>query len=1137
MARKMAFARKNLRGSPNKDGFVSKWVKKGGNWIAPGLFYIKDPKEAKKAYTELVKKVKQENKIRKQKLEQDQAQARQADEYGQSPPPTAEMKGYFANAFDGLKALLGDGSENNKGLILMLVNGDFKKQIKTAKDFIKKHQGKILLGLLVLGGGLTWLFVSSDSTATMFRDIIYGIPSRMVESGGALSATGDLMKQKHCLQQYVSSMNIDNIMPIEEIKGEEKKAKEERKEMSRYDFLTQYEKKCKQLTNKDHVLQVLRGRTKIHPEILNCASTEMKDFLSHVLKSQQNISQGEIGKIMNYKTFQSSEDRKKETFDNFSLNLAEMQRFIKTLGPDGFNELLEANLKFLENKLSKVDSSFIATIRSNFLNDVQKISKQSDPNIKEEQFNKFVKDLNNNKYIDNYPALPALVGICYADESLRGNLETKLKDSTVKMYENLYDQGGDTVGRKSIEKLYLMDTDLTQLGGYGLNLKNGRSSLGLTTGIKDSNRSHVEFSGKSTLIHETQHAVLNFTSDSIFKEVIDIEKKKEKNKDKVFIKDEDAMSKQEVLWIAKDIEAEFSKRLVDEFVPEDLISTDKKSMQDKGLFSFTKQFSDSERKDLEDFNTNFNQNIKQDDIELLIGISQKKQSIKAQQSEIEKLSKANEDLNIKIEDNKKIATAADIALDKAPENTPQRDAEKLKRYKAEEIVTKAQKDLEKNKKDTETYEANLQMLKKELSRFTQKIQSTDIVKNINDKGNFNNHDKILEDIQFKAYIKAIDNIMRDENLTLYNQRTKNYDAKNELCHGENKMIKMLMILKRPDIVNKEYERIVGSYPMPEFDAKIIKDKEKDIAKKNKELDDNKELLKNETDPVRQEELKTKKDKLAKELDDLQEDLQFLQSPSIESYRYLKEKKILEKLEAEQASIDSNASLTDAQKTREKAAAEETAGKEIEELNTKYKNAEGNTLIKNYMNKIGESFKQPKIKLAHKAWHTIVHDADNLYHNLQGSEEVLVRIMQTFTKADVEKTLLGKMFGKENALRIKHITSDKLQKAFDASVKNFSGYRERSHHSHDHDEEGHGNLVYADRTGHLNLEYEKQETSSVLNKPLSIDNAFRNPLGNPLGNQVSWEDEDTLDTSDIILEENTGKESNRKIGNGSILKSV
>jgi hypothetical protein len=1133
----MAFDRKNLRGSPNKDGFVSKWVKKGGNWIAPGLFYSKD---WEKNYKELVKKVKQENKIRKQKLEQDQAQARQADEYGQSPPPTAEMKGYFANAFDGLKAILGDGSENNKGLILMLVNGDFKKQIKTAKDFIKKHQGKILAGLLVLGGGLTWLFVSSDSTATMFRDMIYSIPSSMIENGGALSVTGDLMKQKHCLQQYVSSMNIDNIMPIEEIKGEEKKAKEERREMSRYDFAKKYEEKCKQLTNKDHVLKALRGKTKVSPEILNCASTEMKDFLSHVLKFQQNIPQGEIGKIMNYKTFQSSEDRKKETLDNFSLNLDEMQRFIKTLGPDGFNELLAANLQSLEKKLSKVDSSFIGTIRSKFLDEIQKISQQSDQKIKEEQFNKFVKDLNR-KYIDDYPALPALVGICYADESLRDTLETKLKDGTVKMYENLYDQGDDTVGRKSIEKLYLMDTDLTQLGGYGLNLKNGRSSLGLTTGIKDSNRSHVEFSGKSTLIHETQHAVLNFTGDSIFKEVIDIEKKKEKNKDKSFIKIEDAMSKQEVLSVAKDIENEFSKRLVNEFVPEDLISTDKKSIQDKGLFSFTKQFSDSERKDLEDFNTNFNQNIKQDDIELLIGISQKKQSIKAQQSEIEKLSQANTDLEIEIKKNKEIAKSADLEWDTKAKNSLEREAAKEKYYKATQVVAKAQKDIAKNKEDLEKSVANLKTLKDGLSKIEEKIKeqrkSTDIVKNINDKGSFDSHDKILENMQLKAYIKAIDNIMRDENLSLYNQRTKKYDAKNELCYGENKMIKMLMILKRPDIVNKEYERIVGSYPMPEFDAKIIKDKEEDVKQKSKEIEDNNNLLKNETDPVRQEELKTTKEKLAKELTDLQEDLQFLQSPSVESYRHLKEKKILEKLEAERASIDSNASLTDAQKTREKAAAEKTAGKEIEELNTKYKTANKNTIITNYMENIDISFKKDKINIAHKAWNKIVHDADSLYHNLQGSEEILVRTMQTFTKADVEKTLLGKIFGKEKALKIKQITSDKLQRAFDASVKNFSGYYERSHHSHDHGEEGHGNLVYADRTGHLNLEYEKQETSSVLNKPLSIDNAFRNPLGNPLDNQSSWDDEVPLKTSEKILEENTKNQSNRKIGNGSILKAV
>jgi len=1135
----MRLSRKNLRGSPSGERGAIKWIKWGSNWIAPGIFYTKD---WEKNYKELVKKVKQENKIRKQKLEQYQAQARQADQYGQSPPPTVEMKGYFANVFDGLKAILGDGSENNKGLILMLVNGDFKKQIKTAKDFIKTHQGKILLGLLVLGGGLTWLFVSSDSTATMFRDMIYSIPSSMVESGGALSATGDLMKQKHCLQQYVSSMHIDDIMYLEDIRKEMKQAKEERREMSRYDFSKKYEEKCKQLKNKDDVLKALRGKTKVSPEILNCASTEMKDFLYNIIAKQQEqakknkqpmIPQGEIDKmIKNYKSFQSSEDRKKETFDNFSLNLDEMQRFIKTLGPDGFNELLEANLKFLENKLSKVDSSFIATIRSNFLDEIQKISKQSDPNIKEEQFNKFVKELNG-KYIDDYPALPALVGICYADESLRGNLETKLKDSTVKMYENLYDQGGDTVGRKSIEKLYLMDTDLTQLGGYGLNLKNGRSSLGLTTGIKDSNRSHVEFSGKSTLIHETQHAVLNFTSDSIFKEVIDIEKKKEKNKDKVFIKDEDAMSKQEVLWIAKYIEAEFNKRLVDEFVPEDLISTDKKSIQDKGLFSFTKKFSDSERKDLEDFNTDFNQKIKQSDIELLRGISQKKKSIKIVESEIEKLSKANTDLEASITKNEKVAKAEYLKWDTKAKNSLEREAAKEKYHKATQVVAKAKKDMEKNKEDLEKSQANLKTLKDGLSKIEEKIKeqrkSTDIVKNINDKGSFDSHDKILENMQLKAYIKAFNNIMKEKNLSLYNQRTKKYDAKNELCYGKNKMIKMLMILKRPDILYKEYERIVGSYPMPEFDAKIIKDKEEDIAKKNKEIEDNKELLKNETDPIKQEALKVKQNELSQHLEDLKQDIELLQSPSIESYRYLKEKQILAKLEAEQASIDSNASLTDVQKKDNKAAAEKTASTEKENLNTKYKNAEGNTLIKNYMNKIGESFKQPKIKLAHKAWHTIVHDADNLYHNLQGSEEVLVRIMQTFTKADVEKTLLGKMFGKENALRIKHITSDKLQKAFDASVKNFSGYRERSHHSHDHDEEGHGNLVYADSTGHIDLGYEKQEPSSILNKPFNIDKTFNDPLGN----QASWNEEEIVNVSGINLEKNPERKSTPKMGNVSI----
>jgi hypothetical protein len=1132
----MAFDRKNLRGSPNKDGFVSKWVKKGGNWIAPGLFDIKDQKEAEKAYTEFVKKVKQENKIRKQKLEQDQAQARQADEYGNGPPPSVEMKGYFANVFDGLKAILGDGSDNNKGLILMLVDGDFKKQIQTAKKFIKKHQGKILGCLFVLGGGLTWLFVSSDGTATMFRDMIYKIPSSMIESGGALSATGDLMKQKHCLQQYVSSMHIDDIMFLEDIRKEMKQAKEERREMLRYDFATKYNQKCEKLKDKKHVLDTLIGRTKISSEILNCASTEMKDFLSHVLKSQKNIPQGEIDKIMNYKTFHSSEDRKKETIDNFSLNLGEMQRFIKTLGPDGFNELVEVNLKFLENKLSKVDSSFIDTIRSNFLNDVQKISKQDNPKIKEEQFNKFVKDLNG-KYIDDYPALPALVGICYADESLRGNLETKLKDSTVKMYENLYDQGGDTVGRKSIEKLYLMDTDLTQLGGYGLNLKNGRSSLGMTTGIRDSNRSHVEFSGKTTLIHETQHAVLNFTSDAIFKEVIDIEKNKEKNKGKLFIKDEDAMSKQEILSVSKDIEKEFNKRVVNEFILESSLNADKDDIKDEdvSIFSFTKQFTDNDKKALEDFKTKFNQNIKQADIELLIDISQKKKSIKTLQSEIEKINKANTDLEASITKNEKVAKDEDLKLENAQKNSPEMMDAQKEYYKATQVVAKAKKDMKKNKEYLEKSQANLKTLKDGLSKIEEKIKeqrkSTDIVKNINDKGSFDSHDKILENMQLKAYIKAVNNIMKEKNLRLYNQRTKKYDAKNELCYGKNKMIKMLMILKRPDILYKEYERIVGSYPMPEFDAKIIQDKEEDIAKKNKEIEDNKELLKNETDPINQEALKVKQNELSQHLEDLQQDIELLQSPSIESYRHLKEKKIFENLVVEQALIDSDASLTDVQKKDKKAAAEKTAITEKKNLNTKYKNAEGNTLIKNYTDKIGESFKKPEIKIAHKAWKAIVYDANNLYHNLQGSEEVLVRTMQTFTKADVEQTLLGKFFGKAKALEIKKITSDKLQKAFDASVKNFSGYRERDHHSHDHGEEGHGN--YADITGHIDLEYKKQEASFILNKPLSINNAFSNPLGNP----VSWEGEDTLGTSGIILEENTEKKSNRKIGNGSILNTV
>jgi len=53
---------------------------------------------------------------------------------------------------------------------------------------------------------------------------------------------------------------------------------------------------------------------------------------------------------------------------------------------------------------------------------------------------------------------------------------------------------------------------------------------------------------------------------------------------------------------------------------------------------------------------------------------------------------------------------------------------------------------------------------------------------------------------------------------------------------------------------------------------------------------------------------------------------------------------------------------------------------------------------------------------------------------------------------------------------------------------------------------------------------------MLSKPLSIDEAFSKPLGN----QISWEDEDILNNSD---KENTEKKSNRKIGNGSILKTI
>ncbi len=543
-------------------------------------------------------------------------------------------------------------------------------------------------------------------------------------------------------------------------------------------------------------------KTNINDGIIRAAKTQMKDFLQ-TYQTQPGFAASNIKSFIDkYGEDKDMEDRRKQANNgNNPLTNHEMMNFIKTLGSKRAGALVLENIDELEAQGFKI------------ADDIKNAALK-------------MRDEGTLYYT------PEIVALCFGSlTNGKKRLVAALKEASLEEQMQMLKSQVSTQ-RFAIEELYKNQVALDNMCGMYVKIGDkGMVTQGNTSVSEDGKSSNIKYTGKSTLVHEACHAILNEHGEGIFKEHIEYASTLEENtgtfagrvaskigrgsenqdedayfrKGRVFVDPQNAISVKALKNAADLIKEDFAKKISS--MPDRIIANlDANTVQAK--------------KDIEDYKklmslmTNANADI----------VNLKMQSVNIENAKLMIVNVNNrslEDLVASTDKNNigKIKSFDDCMAE------PLNDAGKKELEEINKQIEKFAKDTSKKlsgfttlAKRIKDYNINqIKIYDKELEANQAKIKAKQKYIDTNGKKIGTKPLPNEKDFMQESFAKAMDEVLLNKNLELYNGNTGEYDAANNLYRDNRPMLYNLLMNMRieglpwSDAVNKKIDEALKSY--------------------------------------------------------------------------------------------------------------------------------------------------------------------------------------------------------------------------------------------------------------------------------------------------------------------------------------
>ncbi len=518
-------------------------------------------------------------------------------------------------------------------------------------------------------------------------------------------------------------------------------------------------------------------KTNINDGIVRAAKTQMKDLLQ-TCQAQPGFAASDIKSFIDKYGEDKEVEKRREQANNGNNPLTnhEMMNFIKTLGSKRAGALVLENIDELEAQGFKIADD-----------------------IKNEALK--MRDEGTLYYT------PKIVALCFGSlTNGKKRLVAALQEASAEEQMQMLKSAVPTQ-RFAIEELYKNQVALDNMCGMYVKIGDkGMVTQGNTSVSEDGKSSNIKYTGKSTLVHEACHAILNEHGEGIFKEHIEYASTLEENTG-TFVDPKNAISVKALKNAADLIKEDFAKKI--------------SSMPDRIMANLDANTVQA-KKDIEDYKKlmSLTASANADIVNLQM------QSVNIENAKLMIVNVKNPSLEdlVAFTDKNNVGNVTKKSFDDCIAE-PLNDAGKKELEEINKQIEKFAKDTSKKlsgfttlAKRIKDYNINqIKIYNKELEANQAKIKAKQKYIDTNGKKIGTKPLPNEKDFMQESFAKTMDEVLLNKNLTLYNGNTREYDAANNLYRDNRPMLYNLLMNMRieglpwSDAVNKKIDEALKSY--------------------------------------------------------------------------------------------------------------------------------------------------------------------------------------------------------------------------------------------------------------------------------------------------------------------------------------